>query len=60
MLDFFPVPPADLSAIIALVHHVDHATQLYLAAAVVARFRHNHLWIVYLGMAVDALLGRHH
>ncbi len=42
--------------IIDFVRHIGHAPFLYLAAALVARFCHRHMWVIYLGFAVAAIL----
>jgi hypothetical protein len=42
-----------------LVHHIDGNALLYLAAATVARFWHEHMWMVYVAMAYTTVLGLH-
>jgi len=43
-----------LAHLAACVGQVDHTVTLYFAAAVVARFWHEKIWIVYLAMAMTA------
>jgi hypothetical protein len=60
MLDI-PLSSDDVQQIAALIAallgHIDPAALPYLAAALVAAFWHRHLWAVYLGLALLALLG---
>jgi hypothetical protein len=60
MLDMYPSP--DDAALIAAfilgaLRHIGLAPLPYLAAACVARFWHRHMWAIYLGFAVAAILG---
>jgi hypothetical protein len=59
MLEPFLAPPTDLGPIIALARHIDHAVLLYLAAAIIARFWHKRIWLIYFGFALAAVLTSH-
>jgi len=48
--------PARLAA---LAQHVDCNTLLYSAAALVARFWYEHMWMIYIAMAYATMLGLH-
>ena len=54
--DAFVAPRPDLGPIIELARHIDPATLLYLTAAVVVRFWHKHIWLIYLALAVAPML----
>jgi hypothetical protein len=43
-----------------LARHVDPNAALYVAAATVARFWHEHMWMVYVAMAYITIIGLHH
>jgi hypothetical protein len=60
MLDYFPFPPSNFSTLMTIAHHIDRNALLYLAAATVARFWHEHMWMVYVAMAYTTILGLHH
>ena len=63
MFDVYPTPQDAVlmaTAIIHLARQIEPAFWLYLAAAAIARFRHRHMWIAYVGFAVAALLVGHH
>jgi hypothetical protein len=49
----------DYSTTVELLRHVSHTAWLYLAAAVVARFWHKYLWVIYLALAIAALAVSH-
>jgi hypothetical protein len=51
---------ADVAAVIACVCHIDHSTILYIAAAIIARFWHEHVWMVYIAMSYMTIIGLHH
>jgi hypothetical protein len=53
------VPPADLGPLLDLACKVTPAAWLYLVAAIVARFWHRHMWVIYLGLALDTILVPH-
>ncbi len=60
MFDIYPSPDdAALMAslVIDFMRHIGREPLLYLAAALVARFRHRHMWAIYLGFALAAILG---
>ncbi|MEJ0016488.1 MAG: hypothetical protein WDN25_07975 [Acetobacteraceae bacterium] len=50
----------DFAAIMNLLRHIDHSAVVYLVAATVARFWHEHMWMIYVAMAYVTLLGQHH
>ena len=60
MFDMYPSPD-DAAAIAAFIigalRHIGREPLLYLAAALVARFWHRHMWAIYLGFALVATLG---
>jgi len=56
MFNSFLTTPPDFGIIIALGRHVDHVPLLYFAAALVERFWRRHMWMVYVGLAVAAIM----
>jgi hypothetical protein len=50
----------DVRSVRDLAHHIDCNALLYLGAATVARFWHEHIWMVYVAMAYTTILGLHH
>ncbi len=60
MLDMYPSPD-DAALLAALIigawRHIGHEPLLYVVAALVVRFWHQHMWVIYLGFAVAAILG---
>jgi len=62
MFDAYPSPEAAIlmAALIGdLVRHLDPAVPLYVLAALFAAFWHRYTWVIYLGLALVALLGWH-
>ena len=53
------VPPSDIGPLLDLAHKVAPPVWLYLVAAIIARFWHRHLWILYLGLALATILVSH-
>lgn len=56
MPDILMLSVPDYSATIELLRQVNHTTWLYLAAAIVARFWHKHIWAVYLAHAIISVI----
>ena len=54
MLELAHIASPDVVYIMALARHIDPHALLYLAAAAVARFWHEHVWMVYVAMAYTA------
>ena len=60
MSNFMSLLSPDPAHLAALAHHFDCNALLYGTAAVVARFWHEHMWLIYLAMAYTTMLGLHH
>jgi hypothetical protein len=66
MFDVLPLDPTVVTSLLDarcvrdLAHHIDCNALLYLAAATVTRFWHEHMWMVYVAMAYTTILGLHH
>jgi hypothetical protein len=60
MPDLSHITSPDFSHIVALARHIDCNALLYFAAATVARFWHEHIWMVYVAMAYATIVGLHH
>jgi hypothetical protein len=62
MFDAYPSPEDAMlvAALIGdLIRQLDPVVPLYALAALVAAFWHRFMWVIYLGLALAALLGWH-
>lgn len=58
----FPIlePPPDIGPLLALASKLEPAVWVYLGAAIIARFWHRHMWLIYVGLVVATILRPHH